>query len=368
MPRTAKKGFTYYGFDTDHFYDPKVKRLKNKFGMEGWAVFHFIVNEIHRVEGYYMIMDSDGLFDVSDYSRMDEQRIAGIVDYCAELGLFDKGLWRSRQVLTSEEIQNRYMGICKSIHRKPSISDDYLLLNAAAPAATSSPQVAAPCPATHTAPVAEPVRSGEKEKDTELMQAIADFKRRLQEPKSSAGVVREESGIIRENRPQNKIKENISSPNPSGSPATHRRGRRREILFQGSPIPGCGFQCHPMGTAPEKPLSDFPIEKAISDMEQSNFQLTKENYLYPLIKNYIAKYNADHGSEERARQQEEILRTRRKTLELLGVPVKDQQEILQLASVAPLVLDTALKETWGNKKIKSPTMFLLSRMRRAVSA
>lgn len=156
MPRTAKKGFTYYGFDTDHFYDPKVKRLKNKFGMEGWAVFHFIVNEIHRVEGYYMIMDSDGLFDVSDYSRMDEQRIAGIVDYCAELGLFDKGLWRSRQVLTSEEIQNRYMGICKSIHRKPSISDDYLLLNAAAPAATSSPQVAAPCPATHTAPVAEP--------------------------------------------------------------------------------------------------------------------------------------------------------------------------------------------------------------------
>lgn len=74
MPRTAKKGFTYYGFDTDHFYDPKVKRLKNKFGMEGWAVFHFIVNEIHRVEGYYMIMDSDGLFDVSDYSRMDEQR------------------------------------------------------------------------------------------------------------------------------------------------------------------------------------------------------------------------------------------------------------------------------------------------------
>ena len=111
MPRTAKKGFTYYGFDTDHFYDPKVKRLKNKFGMEGWAVFHFIVNEIHRVEGYYMIMDSDGLFDVSDYSRMDEQRIAGIVDYCAELGLFDKGLWRSRQVLTSEEIQNRHLQV-----------------------------------------------------------------------------------------------------------------------------------------------------------------------------------------------------------------------------------------------------------------
>ena len=103
-------------------------------------------------------------------------------------------------------------------------------------------------------------------------------------------------------------------------------------------------------------------------MEQSNFQLTKENYLYPLIKNYIAKYNAEHGSEERARQQEEILRTRRKTLELLGVPVKDQQEILQLASVAPLSAGYSLKGNLGKQKIKSPTMFLLSRMRKAVSA
>ena len=177
---------------------PKVKRLKNKFGMEGWAVFHFIVNEIHRVEGYYMIMDSDGLFDVSGLFPHGRATHRG---YCRLLrragAFFDKGLWRSRQVLTSEEIQNRYMGICKSIHRKPSISDDYLLLNAAAPATTSSPQVAAPCPATHTAPVAEPVRSGEKEKDTELMQAIADFKRRLQEPESAAGVVREESNNSR---------------------------------------------------------------------------------------------------------------------------------------------------------------------------
>ena len=29
MPKTAKKGFTHFRFETDHFYDPKVKRLKN---------------------------------------------------------------------------------------------------------------------------------------------------------------------------------------------------------------------------------------------------------------------------------------------------------------------------------------------------
>ena len=365
MPRTAKKGFTYFGFDTDHFYDPKVKRLKNKFGMEGWGVYHFIVNEIFRVEGYYMVMDTNGLLDVSDYSRMDEQRIADIIDFCAELCLFDKELWQTRQILTSEDIQNRYVGICKAIHRKPSILDDFLLLSAAA----------VPCPVPQAESTPEPRRmrvstqANEKDRDAELTQAIADLKRRLQEPESSAGVVREESGIIRENRPQNKRKENISSPNPSGEGGyTPEREEERNSLSGKLQYLGVDSNIIQWVRLLKSRYPDFPIEKAISDMEQSNFQLTKENYLYPLIKNYIAKYNAEHGSEERARQQEEILRTRRKTLELLGVPVKDQQEILQLASVAPLVLDTALKETWGNKKIKSPTMFLLSRMRRAVPA
>ena len=109
MPKTAKKGFTYFRFETDHFYDPKVKRLKNKFGMEGWGVFHFIVNEIYRVEGCYMVMDADGLFDISDYSRMDEKKVSDIIDYCAELGLFNKELWQDKQILTSEEIQELYV-------------------------------------------------------------------------------------------------------------------------------------------------------------------------------------------------------------------------------------------------------------------
>ena len=53
------------------------------------------------------------------------------------------------------------------------------------------------------------------------------------------------------------------------------------------------------------------------------------------------------GKRDVYKRQEETMRNRRKTLELLGVAVRDQQEILQLASVAPMVLDTALKETWG---------------------
>ena len=46
-------------------------------------------------------LDADGLFDIADYSRMDECRIAAIIDYCTDLGLFDKRLWQEKQILTS---------------------------------------------------------------------------------------------------------------------------------------------------------------------------------------------------------------------------------------------------------------------------
>lgn len=89
-------------------------------------MFHFIVNEIYRVEGCYMVMDADGLFDISDYSRMDEKKVSDIIDYCAELGLFNQELWQDKQILTSEEIQELYVGICKAIHRKPGIPESIL--------------------------------------------------------------------------------------------------------------------------------------------------------------------------------------------------------------------------------------------------
>lgn len=53
MPKTTKKVFTYFRFETDHFYDTKVKRLKINLEWKTGGVFHFIVNEIYRVEGCY---------------------------------------------------------------------------------------------------------------------------------------------------------------------------------------------------------------------------------------------------------------------------------------------------------------------------
>ena len=40
---------------------------------------------------------------------MDENKVSDIIDYCAELGLFNKELWQDKQILTSEEIQELYV-------------------------------------------------------------------------------------------------------------------------------------------------------------------------------------------------------------------------------------------------------------------
>ena len=46
----AKTGLSYYQAETDRFQDIKVKRLKKRYGCEGYAVYQYIQNEIYRVD------------------------------------------------------------------------------------------------------------------------------------------------------------------------------------------------------------------------------------------------------------------------------------------------------------------------------
>ena len=360
MPKTAKKGFTYFRFETDHFYDPKVKRLKNKFGMEGWGVFHFIVNEIFRVEGCYMVMDADGLFDIADYSRMDECRIAAIIDYCTDLGLFDKRLWQEKQILTSKYIQELYTGICKAIHRRPAVPENFFFIHRKI-CRKQCPHHILSRKSGH--PLWKPTfQSYPKKRRLPDRNLPIPIRYRLQE--YHMRFFAKKLKILRENKPQNKNKENISSPNPSNIPS----GNSDEENFLSRKLKSMGVSENNIrwvhflrGYYP-----DFPVKTAIREIEQSHFQLTTFNYLEPLINNYIAKYNAEYGQADRERKQAETMRSMRKTLDLLGIAARDQQEIMQLAAVAPVVLASVLKETWGNRRIKSPTRFILNRMRQAV--
>lgn len=124
----SKNGFSYYKAETDRFQDIKIKRLKKKYGCDGYAVYQYALNEIYRVDGSYIRWTEDQLFDCADYWGMNEERVKEIVDYCAEICLFDPIVWKTQCILTSRAIQSRYMDICKLAKKKMYIPLDILLV------------------------------------------------------------------------------------------------------------------------------------------------------------------------------------------------------------------------------------------------
>ena len=107
-----KIGLSYYNIDTDRYQDIKIKRLKKDCFCTGVAVYDYILCEIYRVKGCYIMWDENSAFDVADYFGLKESLVTEIVNYCCNVGLFDKGLLARGSVLTSRAIQQRYVDMC----------------------------------------------------------------------------------------------------------------------------------------------------------------------------------------------------------------------------------------------------------------
>lgn len=113
-----KTGFAYYSADTDRFQDIRIKRLKKDRGCTGFAVYEYILSEIYRVKGCYIIWDENTVFDVAEYWAIEEDVVNDIVQYCLSVGLFDNEMLRREGVLTSRSIQSRFIEMSNSAKRK----------------------------------------------------------------------------------------------------------------------------------------------------------------------------------------------------------------------------------------------------------
>lgn len=124
----AKTGFSYYKAETDRFQDIKIKRLKKRWHCTGYAVYQYLLNEIYRVRGYFLKFSEDELFDVSEYWGLEEKEVSDIVDYCAEIGLFNADMWQNHGILTARSIQSRYIDICKVCKKPVQIGEAFRLV------------------------------------------------------------------------------------------------------------------------------------------------------------------------------------------------------------------------------------------------
>lgn len=112
-----KIGLSYYSIDTDRYQDIKIKRLKKRFGGLGIAIYDYILCEIYRVKGCYVEWDENRVFDVAEYFSLPEITVTEVVDYCCNVGLFDKVILDKERVITSRSIQIRFIDISKRAKR-----------------------------------------------------------------------------------------------------------------------------------------------------------------------------------------------------------------------------------------------------------
>ncbi|SKA30074.1 protein of unknown function [Chitinophaga eiseniae] len=112
-----KTGFIYYSVETDRYQDIRIKRLKKECGCAGLATYDYLLCEIYRVKGCFLEWDDSTVFDVADYLGLKENTVREIVNYCCSVGLFNKELLASGNVLTSASIQSRFIDWSKKAKR-----------------------------------------------------------------------------------------------------------------------------------------------------------------------------------------------------------------------------------------------------------
>jgi hypothetical protein len=143
MGRHKKQGLEYFPFDTDLFYDLKVRKLVKYQGGRAITVYAYLLSCVYR-NGYYMEWDADLPFVCSEITGFDEDYIFAVLECCLTVGLFDRALFEEHNVLTSAGIQSRYKRILSQATRRRCFISEYNLLDDEDPEDTDSVLPAAP--------------------------------------------------------------------------------------------------------------------------------------------------------------------------------------------------------------------------------
>lgn len=117
MSRPQKEGIDYFPFDIDFFSDPKIKILKARYGVDGIAIYMYLLCEIYR-SGYYIRFNDDSQYLISDDLKMSPDKVMQVLKFLLERSLFDNKLFQSDAVLTSTGIQKRFQLAVKERAKK----------------------------------------------------------------------------------------------------------------------------------------------------------------------------------------------------------------------------------------------------------
>jgi len=117
MANKARIGLEHFPLGTDFFDDKKVQRLVIYYGGNGIMVYTNILCYIYS-RGYYAVIDNDLTSSIIRHTGLLEGDIMDLIGYMVMEGFFDSGIYNEHSVLTSKDIQKRYLLALKMSRRK----------------------------------------------------------------------------------------------------------------------------------------------------------------------------------------------------------------------------------------------------------
>jgi len=130
VARPNKEGLDYFSLDTDILNDDKIKIIKAKHGLTGFAIVILLLTKIYK-DGYYYHWSEDEQYLFADDARVDVNTVITIVNDCINKGFFNQQLYQKYGILTSRGIQKRFLQGCTRrkkliLIREYFIADDHL--------------------------------------------------------------------------------------------------------------------------------------------------------------------------------------------------------------------------------------------------
>ena len=128
MARKGKVGIDYFSHDVDMLSDRKIKLLKAKHGLIGYAVYLRLLEELYQDKGYYLEINEDFNILFSDDNNLDLNVYILILNDCINHELFDIKIFEKYSILTSKRIQINYITACER-RKGIDIYSEYLLFD-----------------------------------------------------------------------------------------------------------------------------------------------------------------------------------------------------------------------------------------------
>lgn len=128
MGRPPSKGMPYFPMDVDFLSDIKIRKIMRACGASSIAILLYLLGNIYRDEGYYMIWDEDVAFLIADNLGVSEALVSETIKKALQVNFFNDQMLQKYSILTSKGIQSRFFEATKK-RSNPQVISEYIIVS-----------------------------------------------------------------------------------------------------------------------------------------------------------------------------------------------------------------------------------------------